>query len=294
MAAATQRAAQDATWLISRSTGRRGFWGLVGVLVFGWAGVAAIIGFVKAPHVDSGVLVMIALPFLVMAVVLALEGLGQGLVRVDEQGYRTILGRRRAWSDVLGVGTGQLEGQTVPVVAVRSAAGVPEQDSFAGFAESDAATLVDAFLARVDPAGFSSVALPESYWAAVEAEADRAASVVRAEGGREPLSRERVEFGFPGLPSAIRLDYGTNDAGEGVELLVRESTELALVASGRRWLRQNRKRSADPATQVAALFGPHTTTAKPSKGAGFDRLAVRPEGGRPLAFNAEEPDRFDG
>lgn len=294
MAAATQRAAQDATWLISRTTGRRGFWGLVGVLVFGWATVAAIIGFVKAPHVDSGVLVMIALPFLVMAVVLALEGLGQGLVRVDEQGYRTILGRRRAWSDVLGVGTGQLEGQTVPVVAVRSSAGVPEQDSFAGFAESDAATLVDAFLARVDPAGFSSVALPESYWAAVEAEADRAASVVRAEGGREPLSRERVEFGFPGLPSAIRLDYGTNDAGEGVELLVRESTELALVASGRRWLRQNRKRSADPATQVAALFGPHTTTAKPSKGAGFDRLAVRPEGRRPLAFNAEEPDRFDG
>ena len=49
MAAATQRAAQDATWLISRSTGRRGFWGLVGVLVFGWATVAAIIGFVKAP-----------------------------------------------------------------------------------------------------------------------------------------------------------------------------------------------------------------------------------------------------
>lgn len=293
MAAALDRRTDAAgDWIVSRSTGRRGFWGLVGVLVFGALTVAALVGFVQAPHVDSFVLVLIAAPFLVMAVVLAVEGLGQGLVRVEPDGYRTILGLRRSWSDVLGVGVGQVDGQAVPVVAVRDGAGVA-QDAFAGFAEGEADRLVAAFRERVDPAGFAGVSLGEDYWAAVEAEAERAASVVRSASGREPVARERVDFGFPGLPSAIRLDYGTNDAGEGVELLVREAAELALTASGRRWLRQNRKRSADPATQVAALFGPHTTTVKPSTGAGFDRLVVQPEGGRRMVFNAEEPDRFD-
>lgn len=292
MMAPTARAGSDATWIVSHSTGRRGFWGVVGVLVFGALTVAAVVGFVRAPHVDSGVLVAIAAPFFVMALVLAVEGPGQGLVRVDADGYRTIMGVRRSWTHVLGVGVGQVDGRRVPVVAVRAAGREPEQDAFPGFAEADADRLVGALRDRVQPAGFAEVTLGEDYWARVEAEAARAASIAAEASGRQPTGRERVEFGYPGLPSAIRLDYGTNDAGERVELLVRESATLAVVASGRRWLRQDRKRSADPATQVEALFAPHTTTMKPSTGTGFDRLVVSGAGRRSLVFNAEEPDRF--
>ena len=292
MVAASPRAGSDGTWIVARRTGARGFWGLAGVLVFGALTTAAVVGFVRAPHVDSGVLVLIAAPFLVMAVVLAVEGLGQGLLRVDAHGYRTVMGLRRAWSDVLAVGIGQLEGQRVPVVAVRGSGGAPQQDAFVGFADADAERLVSALHGHVDPAGFAGVTLGADYWEAVEAEAERAASVVAQGSGRQPVARERVEFGYPGLCSAVRLDYGTNDVGEGVELLVREATTLALVASGQRWLRQDRKRSPDPATQVEALFGPHTTTLRPSTGAGFDRLLVSTDGQRTLVFNAEEPDRF--
>ena len=283
----------DTAWVVSRRTGRRGFWAVAGVLLFGLAAAGAVAAFVAAPQVDSFVLVLITLPFLVMAVVMAWEGLGQGLVRLDEAGYSTPLGRRRAWSEVLAVGTGQVDGRETPVVAVRTHEGFGvEQDAFTGFGEDDAARLVDELHGRVSPPGFAGVDPGPAWWAGVEAEAGRAASVVLRTCGREPVGRDRVEFGFPGLVNAVRLDYGTNDAGERVELLVRSGTDLAVTAHGRRWLRQNRKRSADPATQVGWLFGPHTTEVVPSDGAGFDRLLVTAQGRRPLPFNAEEPDRF--
>lgn len=283
----------DAAWIVSRRTGWRGLWGAVGVLVFGAAAAASVWGFVRAPHVDSFVLVIITIPFLVMAMVLAWEALGQGMVRLDGDGYSTPLGQRRRWSDVLALGTGLVEGRETPVVAVRSGDGFPvTQDVFPGFADAEASRLVEALRARVRPAGFEAIAVGETWWATAEAEADRAAEVARRTSGREPLSRERVEFGFPGVPSAVRLDYGRNDAGERVELLARQSSELAVTAHGRRWLRQNRKRSLDPAAQVGWLFEPHTTEVVASTGVGFDRLVVTVAGRKPLSFNAEEPDRF--
>lgn len=283
----------EPTWVVSRRIGWRGLWGAVGILVFGAAAVASIAAFARAPHVDSFVLVIITVPFLVMAMVLAWEGLGQGLVKLDAAGYSTPLGRRRSWSDVLAVGTGQVEGRETPVVAVRAGEGFPVgQDIFTGFSDAEAPRLVDALRSRVHPVGFDGLDLGPDWWARVEAEADRSASVVRELCGREPVARERVEFGFPGLVSAVRLDYGPNDAGERVELLVRTASDLAVTAEGRRWLRQNRKRSGDPATQVGWLFEPHTTEVVPSTGAGFDRLVVTVTGRKPLPFNAEEPDRF--
>ena len=284
----------SATVVRARSTGTRGFWGLVGVAAFGVATVAAVIGFVQAPHVDSAVMILIVAPFRVMAGVLAWEGIGQGIARLDADGYRLLGGAPRAYGDVLAVGKGMVDGREVPVVALRGDGAFPVvADAYTGFADADADTLVSALRARVDAPGFAGVELGDAYWAEVDAEAARAASLVRDVCGREPLARERVEFGFPGLVSAIRLDYGLNDAGERVELLVRQSSDLALTAHGRRWLRQNRKRSADPATQVGWLFGAHTSAVVPTKGAGFDRLVVRGEE-RPgkLTFNAEEPDRF--
>lgn len=282
------------TWVTSSRTAPRGLWGVLGVLVFGAAALASIAAFVKQPAVDSGVLVLITLPFLVMAVVLALEGLGQGMVRVDEQGYATPLGTRRSWADVLAVGTGQVDGRDTPVVAVRDASGdFPiNQDVFTGFADEDAPRLVAALREHAPATRFGDVEVGQQWWSQVEAEADRATAVVREASGREPVSRERVEHGFPGLPTAIRLDYGTTDAGEGVELVCRLSSDLAVTRDGRRWLRQNRKRSADAATQVTWLFEPHEAKVVPSEGAGFDRLVLTWEGRKPLPFNAEEPDRF--
>lgn len=281
-------------WVVSRRTGRRLLWGALGVCLFGAVAVAAVLAFLARPHVDSGVLVLITVPFLVLAVVLALEGLSQGLVRLDADGYAPPLGTRRAWADVLALGTGRVDGHEVPVVAVRTAGDLPVvQDVFTGFTDDDVPRLLAALRERAgDLPGFAGVALSDAAWARVEAEADRAASVVRETAQREPVSRERVSFGYPGLVSAIRLDYGPNDAGEGVALFIREDADLALTAHGRRWLRQNRKRSADAATQVAWLFGPHTSEVVPSDGAGFDRLIVRAGEHRPLPFNAEEPDRF--
>ena len=285
--------ASDADWIVSRRSGWRGLWGVAGVLVFGAAAAASVRAFVLAPHVDSFVLVLITVPFLVMAVVLAFEGLGQGMVRVDDAGYTTPLGRRRTWPEVLAVGTGQVEGRETPVVAVHTDEGFPvAQDVFTGFADAEASRLVEALRTRVRPAGFDGVRLDQDWWSEVEAEADRAVAVVGEAAGRQPLGRERVPYGFPGLVSAVRLDYGDNAAGERVELVSRQSTDLAVTAHGRRWLRQNRKRSPDPASQVGWLFEPHTTEVLAAAGAGFDRLVVTVEGRKPLTFNAEEPDRF--
>lgn len=286
----------SASWLVSRRSGWRALWGGLGVLVFGIAAVAAVVGFVREPHIDSGVLVLITVPFLVMAVVLAVEGLGQGLVRIDDAGYSTLLGRRRAWGDVLAVGTGLVEGQQTPVVAVRSDSplGV-EQDMFPGFAGDEAARLVEALSAHTSGPGFVGVEPSPAWWEAVDAEAERAASVVKARSGREPLGRERIPFGFGPVPSALRLYYGRNASEEHVDLIVHGGTDLVLTVDGRRYLRQHRKRSGDAADQVGLLFETHATEVVPTTGAGFDRLRLRFDeitGVRPMWFNAEEPDRF--
>ena len=286
-----------AGWLTSRRTGRRALWGVLGVVVFGAAAGFALAGFVRAPHVDSGVLLVIALAFFVMALVLAVEALGQGLIHVDTAGYRTLLGGRRPWRDVLALGVGEVDGRSMPVIALAdpSAPFPLVQESFPGFAEEEAAGLLAAFAEHCGQgAGFDRIAVPPQWWADAEAEADRVVALVASGCGREPLARDRVAFGYPGVPSAVRLDYGTNGAGDRVEVLCRRASDLALTHQGRRWLRQNRKRSADPATQVCALFTDYTVTAMPSAGAGFDRLSVTVPGERPLPFNAEEPDRVAG
>lgn len=282
-------------WLRSRRTGRRALWGLLGVVVFGVAAGYALVGFVRAPHVDSGVLVLIALPFFVMALVLAIESLGQGLVHVDASGYKTLLGTLRPWSDVLALGIGQVDGRTMPVVALADAtAAFPlVQDAFPGFADEEAPALLEAFAAHcATGAGFAGVRVPEQWWTEAEAEADRVAAIVASACGRTPLTRDRVAFGYPDVPSAVRLDYGTNDAGDRVEVLCRRASDLALTHQGRRWLRQNRKRSADPATQVCALFSEYQVEQAPERGAGFDRIGVALASGKVVPFNAEEPDRF--
>ena len=285
----------DAAWLVSRRIGVRGFWGLAGMALFGWVTLVATTAAARDPQADSVVLALITATFFVATCVFAWEGLSSGLVRLDAAGYRTSLGPRRPWADVLAVGVGQVDGREVPVVALRSPDGGSgvTQDALAGFADEEAQRLVEALRARVpDAPGFAGVAVSPSWWAEVDAEADRAASVVLAACGREPVARERVALGYPGLVNAVRLDYGLNDAGEGVELLVRERVDLAVVKDGRRWLRQERRRAGDPAAQVCALFGEHTTDVVPAQGAGFDVLRVDVGARRPIQFNAEEPDRF--
>jgi len=283
-----------ATWVVSGRVGVRAAVGALGVAVFGAVALWALGAAVRDPNVPSIALALMTAPFALMALVLAVEGVGGGLVRVDDDGYRSPLGRRRVWADVLGVGRGRVEGRVLPVVAVRADEGfVVTQDTFKAVPDEEADRLVDAYRDRVPTApGFGSVHLGEGWWRQVEAEADRAAAVVRETSGREPVARRRVEFGFPGLASALLLDYGTNDAGEGVALVVREDAVLALVVDGCRYLRQTRRRSADAAAQVGLLFGDHTTTRVDSDGAGFDGLRVDTASGRPLRFNAEEPDRF--
>jgi hypothetical protein len=105
---------------------------------------------------------------------------------------------------------------------------------------------------------------------------------------RDPLARERVSYGYPGLVSAIRLDYGTNEAGRPGGGACAVAPAISRWHEGRRWLRQNRKRSADPASQVAWLLGTYQLTEAAEWGAGFDKVTVQVEGQRPLRFNAEE------
>ena len=281
-------------WVISRRTGWRAVWGALGILVFGAAFVAALVAFIAAPHVDSGMLVIIPLPFFAAALVMAAEALMQGMVHVDQQGYTMPLRPRHAWKDVLGVGFGEVDGRRLPVVALATPGDFPvAQDTFPGFADDDGDALVEAMVRWTgDSQGFAGLRPSEGWWAAAEAEADRVTGVVEAASGRTPVSRERVAYGYPGMVSAIRLDYGTNAAGDLVEVLCRRTSDLAVTREGRRWLRQNRKRSADPAGQVAWLLGDYEVAQVPNTGAGFDRLTLQVPGQRPLRFNAEEPDRF--
>ena len=120
----------------------------------------------------------------------------------------------------------------------------------------------------------------------------RVAAEVEKETGRRPLSVEWIEFGYPGLRSALLLDYGPNQVGEGVQVIARNGADLAIVVDDRRWLRVTRKRTPPVPEGVAALFGAHDTTRHEADGVGFDRLIVEAEGQRPVQFNAEEPDRF--
>ena len=283
-----------ARWLVSRRVGVRGFWGAVAVLLFGYAATLALADAVRAPSVPSVVLFVILLTFFAMAVVLALESVSSGLLRLGADGYRTLLGRRRRWSEVLALGTGRVDGRDAAVVAVRAdGGGLVDQDAFTGFAEDETALVVAALRERapVTP-GFREVVAGADHWRAVEAEADRASASAREVAGRTPLVRERVAYGFPGLADTIRLDYGTNAAGERVEMLVRDGVDLALVTHGRRWIRQTRRRSAYAPTQVGLLFGEHASVVEGATAGGFDRLVVTVPGRRDLVFNAEEPDRF--
>lgn len=281
-------------WVVSRRTVSRASWGAAGVLLFGAAAGWALVGAVAEPSVPSIVLALIAGVLAVFALALAGESIGSGVVHLDGEGYAAPLAGRRSWRDVLDVGTGMVDGRVVPVVAVLTPAQefVVTQDVFPGFADQEADELVRRMTGFVPATpGFVDVSLPEAWWTAAEAEADRAEAAARAASGRRPSERRRIEFGFPGLVSAILLDYGTNASGEGVQLICRLHTDLALVVDGRRYLRQNRRRSGDAAAQVASLFADHTTQLRPGDG-GFDLAVVTPAGGRPLRFNAEEPDRF--
>ncbi len=283
-----------ARWVVSRTVGARGFWGVAAVCLSGIGAWLALVDAVRQPSVPGVVLLVILLTFVAMAVVLATQAVASGLLRLTPQGYRIWLGPHRRWSDVLAIGTGRVDGRDTAVVAVRAPGERRvDQDAFAGFAEDEAPDLVAVLRHYVPrPPGFSGVVLGEDHWRAVEAEADLAVAEVERGCGRTPVARERVTYGFGGLVDTVRLDYGTNADGEGVELLVRDVVDLALVTRGRRWIRQTRRSSAYPPTQVGSLFGAHTTRVEGATAGGFDRLVVAVADGGRLVFNAEEPDRF--
>ena len=286
-----------ARWIVSGRTRSRLTWSLVAL-----AGVAAVVVWsvvdaVREPSVPSVVLASILLATGAGAFVLAGEAVTAGLVRVDADGYRVPLGPPRRWADVLAVGSTAQVGGAVPTVALRDTAdplfGVAS-DTFPGFTDADADALLAEFRQRTPaaPDAFSGVVLPDAWWAEVEAEADRVREAVVAASGRRPVAESRVELGYPGLASALLLDYGRNDAGEGVQVLVRRASDLAIVRDGVRYLRQARRRTPDAAAEVGPLFGPHTTAVLPATALGFAQAVVTVEGRRPLRFNEEEPDRF--
>lgn len=279
---------------VSRLTRRRALWGGVAILGSGAIAVAAVLAAITEQSVPSIVLAAIVVALALMAGVLAIDGVSQGVLRVNSDGYATHLTGLHPWHSVLALGTATVEGRRLPTVALRSIDGfVVEQDLLRGFADDEGEAVLDVLDQHAPPLpGFGDVVLDAAWWATVEAEAERAIGVVRESAAREPISRERVPFGFPGLTSAIRLDYGTNLAGERVELIVRQGLDLALTTQDRRWLRQHRRRSPDAATQVAPLFGEHQVKLRPDRGTGFDRITVSLPDQRPLTFNAEEPDRY--
>lgn len=266
------------------------------VAVFGWASLAAVAAALRAPNVPSITLALIATSWAVAVVVMAAESVGGSVLLLSEAGYRTGLTPLRPWPQVVRIATGWVDNQRVPVVARRDEGDFPvAEDTLTGFAEPDADRALAAFSAWAPAAGhgdFSSVVLPPAHRAAFEATADRVTAEVRAATGREPGGRVWAEFGFPGLVSALVLDYGINAAGEGVQVIVRHAADVALLADGRRHLRVTKRRSLPVAAQVGVLFGEHTTTEVPSRGTGFDQLRVDAPGQRPAWFNAEEPDRY--
>lgn len=283
---------------MSRRTRGRLLGAALALAVVAAAVVWAVADAVREPSVPSVVLAAILLAAGLGAVVLAGEAFGSGFVRVTDGGYRVPLGTPRRWTDVLAVGTAVLEGRQVPTVALRGGTDDPfgvVTDTFAGFADADADALLAELRGRTPHAtgDFSPVRLPASWWTEVEAEATRVRDAVEATSGRRPVASARVELGYPGLASAVLLDYGTNEAGEGVQVLVRRSADLALVRDGVRYVRQVRKRTPDASGEVGLLLGPHTTEVLPAVDYGFAQAVVTVDGRRPLRFNAEEPDRFE-
>lgn len=295
-------------WFVSGRSRVRLAWTALVLVVVASGVVWAVLDALREPSVPSIVLAAILASLAAGAVVLAGEAFGSGFVRLTADGYRAPLGALRRWADVLAIGSASVEGRRVPAVALRAwpekasgTSGVsrfPEfpvvMDTFVGFTEAEGDALAAEFAARAPgaPGEFSSIVLPPSWWAAVDTEAARVREAVAAASGRHPVAEARVELGYPGLASALLLDYGDNDAGEQVQVLVRLASDLALVVDGVRFLRQARKRTPDAAAEVEALFGPHGTELLPATDLALAQAVVTVEGRRPLRFNAEEPDRF--
>lgn len=285
------------TKIVSERIGVRSAVGLLAVVLFGAAAVWTVGAAFTAAAMPQLVVAAIAVSWFVVVAVMAAESVSSSVVVCSEQGYRRPLGGLRPWRRVVRVGTGMIEGQRAPTVALLDDGDFPiSQDTFGSFASSgDAQALVNGLLAWAPEAAagdFSSVDLGEGLRAEIERTADEVAGEVEQATAKRPLSREWIEFGYPGLASAILLDYGENEAGEGVQLIVRRRVDLAIVSEGRRWLRVTKKRTPGVAEGCRALFGPHTTTRQDAVGLGFDQLIVSAAGQRPVQFNAEEPDRF--
>lgn len=267
----------------------------VGVLlVIAWAVSAAI----AQPDVSQVVLATILVAMGVMVLVMAGIGLASGVVLLSPAGYRKPLGGIRPWSRVLRVGTYREEGLTCPAVALRSDGDFPiQQELFESFAGDDnAERLVAALVAWVPQAAhddFSTVTLDASLREEIEASADEVTAAVEQGTGRRPRSRAWIEYGFPGLPTAILLDYGENAQGEGVQIVARRRIDLRLLAEDRAWLRATGKRKGSIESQVAALamlFGPHETRWREVHR--YAQLLVRADGQPTLKFEPEEPDRY--
>lgn len=286
----------ESGWIVSRRSRGRLLWSVGVLAVVAVPVVVAVLEAVREPSVPSVVLAAILVALGAASVVLAGESFGSGFVKLDAAGYRVPMGTPRAWSDVLAVGWAAVEGREVVAVAVHSPGETfpVVSDLFPGFDGPDAEALAHALRARAPEAAgdFSGVDLPSSWWAEVEAEASRVRAVVAETTGREPLSSERIVWGYPGLVSAVLLDYGVNDAGEGVQVLIRRSADLAVVREGVRYVRQVRKRTPDAATEVGLLFDDHTMDVMPATGHGFAQAVITLPGRRPLRFTAEEPDRY--
>ena len=284
-------------WFRSSTLPAKMVWLALGGLTVGVLAIWAVADASTAPSVPSVMLAALALVGAVALYTMLAEAVASSMVHLSPQAYAAPVSPARRWEDVLAISTGQVEGRRVPVVALR----VPEggfplsQDVFTGFVDADADRLVSAMLQwrpEAADASFAGVVVPQSWWAEVDAEAERVTDTVAAASGRRPVARERIEFGYPGLASAVRLDYGPNQAGEGVEVIVKRTAELAVVIDGTRYLRQRRKRTPEAATEVEALFGDHTTIVHPGDGLAFDEAVVTTADGVALRFNAEEPDRF--
>lgn len=282
----------------SRLIGTRIAVGGLAVALFGAAAGWSVSAVLRQPHVPQITMAAIAIAIFVAVVVMAVESISSSVVVFGPEGYRRPMGGLRPWGRVVRVGTGMVEGRPAVTVALLAEDGdfPVTQDEFASFsAPEDVAGLVAEFLRwapEADRGDFSGVELGAGLKAEIEATAARVAAEVEKETGRRPLSVEWIEFGYPGLRSALLLDYGPNQVGEGVQVIARNGADLAIVVDDRRWLRVTRKRTPPVPEGVAALFGAHDTTRHEADGVGFDRLIVEAEGQRPVQFNAEEPDRF--
>lgn len=285
----------DSRWVKAAPLGVRASVGAVSSVAVVALTVWAIQGAFATPDVPAVTLALLTLSFAVVVLVMAVESVASSLVQVDEAGYRTMLGGRRPWSEVLAIGSTVVEGARRPVVAVRSGAGFPvAEEVFSGFADEDADALIAAMRERAgDRPGFSGVGLPAELRAAIEAEAARVEAGVAEATGRRPVSKEWIEYGLPGLESAIELRFGANDAGEEVVYLVRQSSDLALEVDGVRYVRVTKKRSPDPVLQAPVVFGAHTTEKLPATELGYAQVVVTPGEGKKILFNAEEPDHYE-